>query len=113
MTPILHTNFRTRPWVAKSPFRAEPVPGGFDSASITVLVDGDATAVASRVGALFGTRRWLFDCEVTLPAGREREFGEAGVITYPTFATQTGARARIVGRSFDTGAMTMTLTVLI
>lgn len=73
----------------------------------------DATTVATRVGALFGTRRWLFDCEVTLPANREREFGEAGVITYPTFATQAGARARIVGRSFDAGTMTMMLTVLI
>lgn len=51
MSPILHTNFRTRPWVAKSPFRAEPVPGGFDSASITVLVDGDAAAVATLFAA--------------------------------------------------------------
>jgi hypothetical protein len=73
----------------------------------------DALEVATRVGALFGRRRWLFDIEVSLPTGKDLEFGDVITVEYPLFAAQTTARARIVGRSFDAGSMTMTLTVLI
>lgn len=77
-----------------------------------LTTEADAQAVANRMGALFGTRRWLWDMQIPLIEGVSREFGEVVVVEYPNHALANGARCRIVGRSVDTQEEVMTLTVL-
>lgn len=78
-----------------------------------LTTEADALEVATRYGALFGTRRWLFDVQVPLVEAVERQFGEVVLITYPNHAMLTGARGRVVGRSLDTQQLSLILTVLV
>jgi hypothetical protein len=83
-----------------------PFGGGLNS-------EADAQEVADRMGALFGTRRWLFDYTVPFIEGAEREFGDVIVATYPNHAMASGARCRVLGRSLNSLEQTITLTVLV
>lgn len=85
---------------------APPFGGG-------LITEADAQEVVDRVGALFGTRRWLFDVTLPLLEGFWVEFGAIVDITYPVHAFQTGASAIVVGRSLNVTEMTVTLTVLV
>lgn len=78
-----------------------------------LTTEADAQAVANRIGALFGTRRWSFDLTLPIVEAVDREFGDTVTVTYPNHVMTTGARGKVVGRSFDTTELTMTLTVLV
>lgn len=78
-----------------------------------LTTEADAQAVADRIGALFGTRRWQFDLTLPIVEAVDREFGDTIIATYPNHVMTTGARGKIVGRSFNTTDLTITLTVLV
>lgn len=83
-----------------------PFGGGLTS-------EADAQEVADRTGALFGTRRYVFDVPLPLVEAVAIEFGDVVTITYPNHALAHGARGRVVGRSFNAADLSMTLTVMI
>lgn len=78
-----------------------------------LTAEADALEVATRYGAIFGTRRWQVDVTLPLVEAIERTFGETIRLTYPMHATINPALGLVVGRSVNVEEATATLTVLI
>lgn len=78
-----------------------------------LLVSTDADAVASAVGALWSTKRYLFD--VTLPTSLAiaLDIGSVVRLIWPMSVLRNGALGQIVGERYETGAPSITFRVLV
>lgn len=80
----------------------------------TALLDAaNAQALVNELGALWGTRRRLYDVRVPFEVGLQREVGEVVSLTYPMDDLRSGRVGQIVGEQIRSTDTTITLQVLI
>lgn len=86
-----------------------------DPAPVTgALLNGtDAQAAANDLGALWGTRRRVYD--ITLPIGitLARDIGDVVNVAYPLDNLSSGQQGQIVGYQFDSANATVTFQILV
>lgn len=91
----------------RRPNDSQPVGSG------VLLQSGDAQTVANALGALWGTRRRLYDVVVPLSVALGLEVGNVVRLTWPMDNLRNGQLGQIVGEQFQSQNSTSTFQVLV
>ncbi len=78
-----------------------------------LLQSGDAQTVANDLGALWGTRRRLYDVTVPVSIGLPLDIGDVVSLTYPMDDLRGGKLGQIVGETFRSQDATCVFQVLV
>lgn len=100
-------------WVSPGIQAALRRPSDPDPVGGALLLQGDAQAVANRLGSLWGVRRRVYTAVLPSVAGLAREIGDVVAIRYPMDDLSNGRLGQIVGEQFDsmTGSVSHQLLV--
>lgn len=91
----------------RRPNDTQPVGAG------ALLQSGDAQTVANALGALWSTRRRLYDVTLPVSVGLAREIGDVVMLVYPLEDLRGGNLGQIVGEQFASQSSTVTYQVLV
>jgi hypothetical protein len=78
-----------------------------------LLQSGDAQTVANALGALWSTRRRLYDVTLPVSVGLARDIGDVVLLVYPLEDLRGGKLGQIVGEQFASQNSTITFQVLV
>lgn len=79
----------------------------------SLQVPADAAAVAADLGALWGTRRRLYDVTVPFSIAAVRDLGDIVTLVWPMDDLASGRMGQIVGDTFRSSDATITFQVLV
>lgn len=100
-------------WSSSTVLTAYRRPSDPDPLTTALVNEGNATAIAAAMGALWGVGRRLYRVELPIDFGLLHEIGDVLMLAYPLDRMDSGALALVVGEQFRSQDDIITLTVLV